>query len=213
MEQNNGSQRLQPCQQQSLVSKDLVKQKISQEYTTDMLGKALSSAEHFTNRFGKKTNLLKMQFNYYNLFDSGLTKDKENLKKSLMVFLDTLQFYYETDSKKDFPINYEKKDIIMYLNFLKSNCDEKDQDIFDAFICIINGGHVDFSTYFNKKAKVDPNVLVTNGVSSMKFASRQEKEWKKKVMERGDYPIELKMGMDWNSNNNIPKSMNNQNNC
>ena len=94
---------------------------------------------------------------------------------------------------------------------LGSNCYEEDQTIFKDFITIIKGGHVDFSFYFNKDAKVDPNVLVTNGISSMKFAGNQEKEWEENAIEKGDYPIKLKMGMDWNSNKHIPNSMKTQN--
>lgn len=198
-----------PCQAQYQVKKDLVKQKISQEYTNDMLGKALSSAEHLSNRFGKTKNKFDNRFNYYNLFDSGLTKNKENLKKSLMTFLDALQYYYETDPVQDFPSNFSKQDIINYLKLLGSNCHEEDQDIFRDFITIIKGGKVDFSVYFNKNAKVDPNVLATNGVSSMKFAGRQEKEWEENVAEKGDYPVELKMDMDWNTNKHIPNNMKN----
>ena len=212
-DENNGYDTYEPykSQAQYQIKKNLVKQKISQEYTNDMLGKALSSAEHLSNRFGKEKNKLDMKFNYYNLFDSGLTKSKENLKKSLMTFLDALQYYYETDHTQDFPSNFSKQDIINYLKYLGSNCYEEDQDIFTDFIRIIKGGKVDFSVYFNKNAKVDPNVLATNGVSSMKLAARQEKEWEDNVAERGDYPVGLKMGMDWNSNRHIPNSMKNQN--
>ena len=198
-------------QAQHQVNKELLKQKVSQEYTNDMLGKALSSAEHLSNRFGKRKNNIEMKFNYYNLFDSGLTKNKENLKKSLMTFLDALQYYYENDPIKTFPSNFSKQDIINYLKMLGSNCYEEDQTIFKDFITIIKGGHVDFSFYFNKDAKVDPNVLVTNGISSMKFAGNQEKEWEENAIEKGDYPIKLKMGMDWNSNKHIPNSMKTQN--
>lgn len=199
-----------PYQAQCQVKKDLVKQKISQEYTNDMLGKALSAAEHLSNRFGKAKNKFDLKFNYYNLFESGLTKNKENLKKSLMTFLDALQYYYETDPIQYFPSNFSKQDIINYLKLLGSNCHEEDQGIFKDFITIIKGGKVDFSIYFNKNAKVDPNVLATNGVSSMKFAGRQEKEWEENVVEKGDYPVELKMNMDWNSNKHIPNNMKNQ---
>ena len=206
-DENDGYDTYESCQAQYQVKKDLVKQKISQEYTNDMLGKALSSAEFLSNRFGKTKNKFDNRFNYYNLFDSGVTKNKENLKKSLMTFLDALQYYYETDPVQYFPSNFSKQDIINYLKLLGSNCHEEDQDIFRDFITIIKGGKVDFSIYFNKNAKVDPNVLATNGVSSMKFAGRQEKEWEDKVAEKGDYPVELKMNKDWNSNVNIPNNM------
>lgn len=196
-----------PSQAQYQVRKDLMKQKISQEYTNDMLGKALSSAEHFSNRFGRTKNKFDMKFNYYNLFDHGMTKNKENLKKSLMISLDALQYYYETDPIKTFPSNFSKQDIINYVKMLGNNCYEEDQAVFKDFIDIIKGGKVDFSVYFNNNAKVDPNILATNGVSSMKFAANQEKEWEENAVEQGDYPIKLKMGMDWNSNKHIPNNM------
>lgn len=197
-----------PVQVKCQARKELIAQKISQEYTNDMLGKALSSAEHLSNRFGKKKNKFPLKFNYYNLFDSGLTKNKENLKKSLMTFLDALQYYYETDPIQNFPCNFSKRDITTYLQNLGDNCYEEDQFIFKDFITIIEGGrHVDFSSYFNNNAKVDPNVLATSGVSSMKFAGNQEKEWEENAIRQGDYPINIKMGMEWNSNKHIPNSM------
>ena len=72
------------------IHKQLVEQKISQEYSADIMGKALSSAEHYSSRFGNK-KIKNMQFNYYNLFDSGIKKNKEELKKSIITFLDILQ--------------------------------------------------------------------------------------------------------------------------
>lgn len=90
-------------QQDKLVDKQLIKQKISEEYTNDMLGRAISKAENFSTRFGK--NQVERQFNYYNRFDNGFIKDKNNLLKSLMNALDTLQDYYEMDGdKKDSPL-------------------------------------------------------------------------------------------------------------
>ena len=91
-----------------------------------------------------------------------------------MSFLDILQYYYETDPIKIFPLNFTKQDIINYIGMLRDNCNEKDKDIFNDFITIINDGKVDFSNSFNSNAKVDPNVLTTSGVSLMKFTAKQE---------------------------------------
>ena len=70
-------------QKQMQINQQLLKQKISQEYTTDMLGRALSKAEFLSSRFGK-SNLVNKQFNYYNRFDNGMEKDKDNLTKSFI---------------------------------------------------------------------------------------------------------------------------------
>ena len=200
-------------QVQLKINKQLMEQKISEEYTNDMLGKALSTAEYLSSRFGKEE--IKKRFNYYNLFDSGITKDKENLKKLLMISLDALQYYYEIDNNnKRFPSNFTEKDIITYIEKLRDNYYNKDQnnkdkDIFGDFITIIKGGKVNFSSYFKSNAKVDPNILVTSGVDTIKFAGRQENEWKEKAIKQGDYQINLKIDMDWNNNKHVPKRMNN----
>lgn len=194
-------------QEEILVDKQLIKQKISEEYTNDMLGRAISKAENFSFRFGKKQG--EKQFNYYNRFDNGFVKDKNKLLKSLMNALDTLQDYYEMDGdKKKFPSNFNQKQIISYIDSLKNNCNEEDHGIFNAFITIIKGGHVNFESNFNSDCNVDPNILAQSGVGSIKFASRQEAEWKEKAMKYGNYPCGLQINQNWESNQHIPSSMN-----
>ena len=203
-ESRNQSKKEQKYQTSIQIDKQLVKQKISEEYTNDMLGRALSKAEYLSSRFGKKQ--IEHHFNYYNRFDNGFTKDKEDLKKSLINALDTLQDYYEMDGpKKRYPKNFDQKKIIKYIKQLKESCSEEDEGIFDDFINIILGAHVNFDQYFNHDCKVDPHVLATNGVSSMKFAAKQEKEWKNKALKNGDYDVNLNMDQNWNNNTNIPK--------
>lgn len=197
-------------QYQEEMDKQLIKQKRSEEYTNDMLGRAISKAESFSFRFAKKQG--EKQFNYYNRFDNGFVKDKNKLLKSLMNALDTLQDYYEMDvDKKKFPSNFNQKQIISYIDSLKNNCHVEDQGIFNDFITIIKGGHVNFESNFNSNCNVDPNVLVQSGVGSIKFASRQEKEWKEKAIKFGNYPCDLHMNQNWESNKHIPPSMNNIN--
>ena len=205
--QNNEGYKYQQTYLQA--NKQLVKQKISEEYTNDMLGRAISKAEHFSSRFGKKQ--MEQHFNYYNRFDNGFTKDKENLKKSLINALDTLQDYYEMDGpKKKFSKNFNQTKIVNYIKQLKSNCSDEDKIIFDDFINILMGGdHINFDEYFNSNCKVDPKVLTTNGISSMKFAAKQEKEWKEKAMKKGDYNVELKIDQNWNTNPHIPNQLKN----
>ena len=203
--ENNGL-----LQKKILVDKQLMKMKVAQEYTNDMLGRALSKAEHYSSRFGKQ-NLDNKKFNYYNRFDNGFNKEKENLIKSLINALDTLQDYYEEDGKnKRFPENFNKEKIIKYIEELRDNCFENDPNkkYFDDFIKIISGKKVNFANLFNtQNAVVDPNILITSGISTMKFVERQEKEWKEKAEKNGDYPIMLKVGMDWDNNKNIPDSL------
>ena len=196
------------------VDKQLIKQKISEEYTNDMLGRALSKAENFVLRFGKGNKTMNNnKFEYYNRFDNGLTKDKAQLLKSLINALDTLQDYYEMDGdKKRFPKNLNKNQIIAYIMNLKNNCHKEDQGIFEDFITIIKGGHIDFESNFNLNCKVNPNILASSGVSSIKFANKQEKIWKEKAMQYGDYPCELVTNKNWELNNNMPNSLNNNNN-
>ena len=123
-------------QKQCNINKQLIKQKISEEYTNDMLGRALSKAENFANRFGKQA--IQSYFNYYNRFDNGFVKDKNSLRKSLINALDTLQDYYEMDGKKKkFPINFDQKSIINYISNLGNNCLPEDQEIFKDFITIL----------------------------------------------------------------------------
>ena len=189
---------------QMLANKQLVKQKISQEYTADVLGKALSYAEHYSSRFGK-CPLINYQFNFYNIYDSGINKDKESLKKGLISLLNVIQGYYELDGKC-FPSGIKIKDVKKYLTDLKLNCkDPEDQKIFDAFISILDGKQYDFSSFFNtQNAHVDPNMLTTKGIKVMKGALKQEKKWEKKALEEGDYDVGLQIGKDWKQNENVP---------
>lgn len=188
---------------QMQADKQLVKQKISQEYTADIMGKALTYAEHYSSRFGK-CPLKKFQFNYYNIYDSGINKNKESLKKGLISLLNIIQDYYEMDGKC-FPKGIKINDVKNYLTQLKFNCkDLEDQQIFDAFILILDGKQFDFSSFFNtQNAHVDPNMLTTKGISVMKGALKQEKKWEKKALEEGDYDVGLKIGKDWKDNEDV----------
>ena len=125
--------------------------------------------------------------------------------------LDTLQDYYEEDGKnKIFPENFNQGNIIKYIENLRDNCFENDPNrkYFNDFIKIISGKKVNFANLFNtQNAKVDPNILITSGISSMKYVERQEKQWKEKAEKEGDYPIMLNVGMDWDNNKNIPDSL------
>lgn len=122
-----------------------------------------------------------MQFNYYNLYDSGDTKNKEDLKKAIITFLDILQDYYEMDGKC-FPSGININYIQTYLLSLKSNCPNlEDQKIFDMFIWVINGKRFDFSEFFNtQNASINPKILTTKGISVLKSAEGKKKIRKKK---------------------------------
>ena len=126
-------------QEKILIDKQLIKLKVAEEYTNDMLGRALSKAEFYSSRYGKK-NIDNKIFNYYNRFDNGFNKEKENLIKSFINALDTLQDYYEEDGKnKRFPRNFKKEKIIQYIQNLRDNCHDNDinKKYFDDFIKII----------------------------------------------------------------------------
>ncbi len=197
----NNSNKFQVSQMQ--INKQLIAQKISEEYTNDMLGRALSKAENFANRFGKQA--IQSYFNYYNRFDNGFVKDKNSLRKSLINALDTLQDYYEMDGdEKKFPSNFTEDDICEFIQYLGNNCLPEDQQIFKDFITIIKGErHIDFDYNFNKNCKVDPSVLCDNGIQTMKSAARQEKIWKQRVLEQGNYNCELQINKDWKNNANL----------
>jgi len=209
-EKMNGVENNGLLQEKILVDKQLLKMKVAQEYTNDMLGRALSKVEHYSSRFGKQ-NIDKKKFNYYNRFDNGFNKEKDNLIKSLINALDTLQDYYEEDGKnKIFPENFKQGNIIIYIKNLRDNCFENDPNrkYFNDFIKIISGKKVNFANLFNtQNAVVDPNILITSGISTMKYVERQEKQWKEKAEKEGDYPITLNVGMDWDNNKNIPDSL------
>ena len=169
---------------QKQIDQQLVKQKISQEYTADIIGKALSQAENYSSRFGIK-KIINMQFNYYNLYDSGINKDRESLKKCLISLLNIIQTYYEIDGKC-FPSGININNAKNYLVKLKENCkDLEDQRIFDDFISILNGQKCNFSSYFNtQNAHVDPNMLVKQGISVIKSSAKEEKNGKKKLWKK-----------------------------
>ena len=215
---------------QQQINKTLQMQKLSQEYTTDMLGRAISKAEYLSSRYGKN-NLVNKQFNYYNRFDNGINKEKNDLIKSFINALDTLQDYYEMDGpKKSFPSNIKKDDLIKYIENLKANLilDNKDKakekkgpkneskddnlliiKLFNDFIHIIKGDvKINFSEYFNcESASVDPKMLEESGIDAMKFSSKQEAQWKKKFEENENYDVKIEIGKDWKSNPNISDNM------
>ena len=195
-----------------LIDKQLLKQKLNEEYTADMLGRALSKAEYLSSRFGKFN--LEKQFDYYNRFDNGIMKDGTQLVKSFINAIDTLQDYYEMDKdKKKFPSNWNQTKIIKYIEVLRDNLDKNQTiifNIFNDFIHIIKGDKsINFDNYFNnEKASANPKILATSGIKAMRAAANQEKEWKNKFMEKGNYPVELKTGQKWTNNQNFYDLMN-----
>ena len=209
---HNCHERTSKEQKQVLIDKQLLKQKLDEEYTADMLGRALSKAEYLSSRFGKNSFANK-NFDYYNRFDNGISKDKNKLIKSFINAIDTLQDYYEMDGpNRKFPSNLNQTKIIKYIEKMRDNLKQEEElifDLFNDFIHIIKGDQVvNFEDYFNsKEASVDPNILVSSGIDTMKISTKQEAEWKKKVEEKGNYDVELKIGKNWTDNPHFSKYM------
>jgi len=109
-----------------------------------------------------------------------ISETKESYKNSDGVQKTSYQRGLDGKNKR-FPANFKKEQIIRYIKYLRDNCNDNDinKKYFDDFIKIINGKKVNFTNFVNSQnAVVDPKILITSGISSMKFVERQEKEWK-----------------------------------
>lgn len=112
------------------------KQAIDQGFSHDILFQLLSTAELYA--LGKNGN---RKFKGYEFFNSS-SKSKSQLKDQFLIQTDTFRnsylFYCNDHGDYNFPNNLDKKMVIDLMTYWKSFVEDKDKEIYDKTINLLN---------------------------------------------------------------------------
>ena len=204
---NQYNQYNQPQQQQSMLDKQKVEQLIDSEYNIDFMGRALSKAEIYAFRFGDQKLIEKFEpkFGFYNRFNSGYERDKEELFKSLINAVKFVEYGFEETEEEYgeilFPNNMSKDEVIKYIESL-SSCikDKEEKQIYNDLIKILKRVKSDLNKYdhlYDKNAKMDPKKMMEVYPDINKAIEKKEKNWRKKIENDPNYKPEFKLGQNF----------------
>lgn len=197
----------QPQQQQSMLDKQKIEQKIDLEYNIDFMGRALSKAEIYAFRFGdqKLIEILEPKFGFYNRFNSGYERSREELFKSLINAVKFVEYgFKETEELYGeilFPNNMSKDEVIKYIELLNSCLkDQKEKQIYNDLIKVIKRVESDLNKYNNlyeKNAKMDPTKMMEAYPVLNKVVEKKEKNWRKNIENNPNYKPEFILGQNF----------------
>jgi len=139
----------------NVENEEIIKRQ-NQFFSNNIMCKMLSAAEcYFNKEFNQNSNI----FGYYNNFNSGYLKSKENLKKQFLTEIELFKnsyenFHYEYN-KYIYPDNLSKNKIIQIVNiwlntFYKNN--NSDYQYYERILKILSGN-------FNFSLKNDIRLL------------------------------------------------------
>ena len=141
-------------QEQSMLDKQKVEQKIDAEFNIDFMGRALSKAEIYAFRFGDPTKIKDFEplFGYYNRFNSGYEKDQMELFKSLVNAVKMVDYGLEETEYKFgeilFPNNMSKEEVINYIKLLSLFLNHPQEiSIYEDLINVLKRDDKDYKKY------------------------------------------------------------------
>lgn len=195
-------------QEQSMLDKQKVEQKIDAEFNIDFMGRALSKAEIYAFRFGDPTKIKDFEplFGYYNRFNSGYEKDQMELFKSLVNAVKMVDYGLEETEYKFgeilFPNNMSKEEVINYIKLLSSFLNHPQEiSIYEDLINVLKRDEKDYKKYkhlYDKNnAKMDPKEMMDAYPHINKAFGRKEKNWKENIENNPDYQPGFKFGQDF----------------
>ena len=191
-------------QQQSMLDKQKVGQLVDTEYNIDFMGRALSKAEIYAFRFGDQKIIEKYEpkFGFYNRFNSGYEREKEELFKSLINAVKFVEYAFEETEEEYgkiiFPNNMSEDEVIKYIESL-SSCikDIKEKEIYNDLIKVLKRVKSDLNKYnhlYDKNAKMDPKKMMKVYPDINKAIEKKEKNWRKKIENDPNYKPEIIIG-------------------
>lgn len=191
-------------QQQSMLNKQKVEQKIDLEYNIDFMGRALSKAEIYAFRFGNQNKIKNFQplFGFYNRFNSGYENNKEELFKSLINAVKFVDYGFKESKAKYgeilFPNNMSKEEVIQYIQQLSSclnNYHEK--TIYNDLIGLIYEVPTNFDKYnnlYDNGAKMNPKNMMDRYPFINKAVERREVNWLENIESNPNYQPGFQFG-------------------
>ena len=159
--------------QAQLNKQSLIK---DQSYNYIIMGNLFSSLECYAKR--NPNCPIQYKFQYYNNFESGTDKTKEELLNQIItqieIFKYSYLFYIKTHDKYDFPDNLNEETIEKYLKEWMEFVDKKDKKYYQGIIDIIKKKDKSISFVNEIKEKreegntIDPRFLVNNAPEQFK---------------------------------------------
>ena len=191
-------------QEQSMLSKQIVEQKIDLEYNIDFMGRALSKAEIYAFRFGDQnlTQTMEPKFGFYNRFNSGYENNQKDLFKSLINAVKFVDYAFEETETEFgeilFPKNMSKEEVIKYIELLCSCLKHpKEKAIYNDLIRVIKRKESNLNKYdnlYDQNATMDPKKMMEVYPELNKAIEHKELNWKQNIENNPGYMPEFQIG-------------------
>ena len=170
-------------QNQKLKSKQSLVQ--DQAYTYGVMGNLFSSLECYAHRSNGNCQM-PYYFEFYNNFNSGKLKDKEQLLEQIITQIEIFKFSYlifiQSHGEYFFPKSFSQEQIINCLNEWKKYVDHNDRKYYDAVISIIKTKNekISFVDELNQKVinnggkpgTINPQFLANEGTRIIEYSNQ-----------------------------------------
>ena len=172
-----------------------------QSYNYIIMGNLFSSLECYAKR--NPNCPIQYKFQYYNNFDSGTDKTKEELLNQIITQIEIFKYsyllYIKTHDKYDFPDNLNEETIVKYLKEWMKFVDEKDKHYYQGIIDIIKkrDNSISFVNEIKEKGDgntIDPRFLVNNAPRIMTFSNQVGSNAIEQFQKNQDYRPQIVLG-------------------
>ena len=200
---------------QTYTQKNLLELKQDQEYSYGVMGNVFSALECFANKSSPEKTPLN-NFGYYNNFNSGNLKDKNQLKDQIITQLEIFKYsylmYIKDHNEYHFPKNMKKEEIIKIIEKMKEYVDEVDKKYYNAILQIIDSKNVSYiNETINKSLSkgVNPNYanqgfIIGDGGMATTISLKLGEEIQRKYNNNPNY--EPQLNLNQSSPNPLPKT-------
>ena len=170
-----------------------------QAHSHSIMGNLFSSLECYAKRYSNCP--IQYKFQYYNNFDSGTDKTKEELLNQIITQIEIFKYsyllYIKTHDKYDFPDNLNEETIVKYLKEWMKFVDKK--DYYQGVIDIIQtrNNSISFVNEIKEKGEgntIDPRFLVNNAPRIMTFSNQVGSNAIEQFKKNQDYRPQIVLG-------------------
>ena len=198
-------------QKQELKSKQSLVQ--DQAYTYGVMGNLFSSLECYAHRSNGNCQM-PYYFEFYNNFNSGKLKDKEQLLEQIITQIEIFKFSYlifiQSHGEYFFPKSFSQEQIIYFLNEWKKYVAPNDVKYYDAVISIIQTKNekISFVDELNQKVinnggkpgTINPQFLANEGTRIIEYSNQVGAKAIHNLKDNPDYQPDIILGAQKENN-------------
>ena len=198
-------------QKQKLKSKQSLV--LDQAYTYGVMGNLFSSLECYAHRSNGNCQM-PYYFEFYNNFNSGKLKDKEQLLDQIITQIEIFKFSYlifiQSHGEYFFPKSFSQEQIIKYLNEWKKYVAPNDVKYYDAVIDIIDtkNEEISFVDELNQKVinnggkpgTINPQFLANEGTRIIEYSNQVGAKAIHNLKDNPDYQPDIILGAQKENN-------------